>query len=296
MKLFVIGNGFDLHHHIKSSYKNFAEYLFVNDIALHNTLQLFNLHGEELWADFEANLAELDEDVLYQYYSDSLVSYGDDNWSDRYHHEFQFFIEEEVWRMTYGLKKSFLNWILCLTVDNGCRFEGIAKLFELNADKIFLNFNYTDSLECKYGVDRERILYIHNKAEDEKSNLILGHSVLGKQSDKELWSGDVRMSEAELHIMDYYKKTCKASPQVINDNSTFFQNLYSVDEIYVLGHSMSWVDKLYFETILRYIDMHKVIWNVSYYDGFEKVKHYNSLTLLGVGENFINQFRLDSLG
>jgi hypothetical protein len=292
MKLFIIGNGFDLYHEIKSSYSDFKEYLFLRDRNLLITLEKFNLYGEFLWSDFEANLADLDEQELYDSYADSLVSYADDNWSDRYHHEFQYLIEEDTWRMTYGLKKSFLNWILNLNVDNGKRYYTTERLLN-DEERLFLNFNYTNTLECKYGVARSEILYIHNRAENEKSDLIMGHAAADKRSEVWLWSGDIRAEEAEQHIADYYKNTYKSSQHILDKHRAFFKGLNSVDEIVILGHSISKVDVVYFHEIVKYINKEKVNWKISYYNEFDKKQHIETLITLGVCEKQIHQFELE---
>lgn len=295
MRLFIIGNGFDLHHGINSSYGAFRNFLIENYYDIFRTFELFNLLGEELWSDFEANLVNLDEEMLFQYYVDSLVSYESDDWSDKYHHEFQYFIEEEVWRMTFGLKNAFLKWILSLNVNNGVLFDGIRSLFYQVEDSVFLNFNYTSTLEYKYNIPSSRILYIHGKAIDCKSELVLGHSAVGKIADRNLWCGDVRAAEAELYIKDYYTNTAKSYPKIIADNLMFFRNLADIEQIYVLGHSMSLVDRFYFQEIVKYIKVSKVEWNVSYYTGFDKMRHYNLLKILDINDIKIRQFKLDTI-
>jgi hypothetical protein len=110
-RLFIIGNGFDLHHGMKTSYWNFRDYLSVTGTEILRTMELFNMFQEDLWSDFEANLANIDVELLYNYYSDSLVSYADDNWSDSYHHEFQYLIEQDTSNMSYELILQFVKWM-----------------------------------------------------------------------------------------------------------------------------------------------------------------------------------------
>jgi hypothetical protein len=81
---------------------------------------------EDLWSDFESNLANIDVQLMFDYNSDSLVSYADDNWSDRYHHEFQYFMEQDTWYMSYGLISQFVKWICSIDLQIKMS-QGIAK-------------------------------------------------------------------------------------------------------------------------------------------------------------------------
>jgi hypothetical protein len=40
-KLYIIGNGFDIYHGIKSSYSDFKEFIKINDIKLFRILEEF---------------------------------------------------------------------------------------------------------------------------------------------------------------------------------------------------------------------------------------------------------------
>ncbi len=37
----------------------------------------------------------------------------------------------------------------------------------------FLNFNYTETLSAKYGVDRDEIIYIHGRAQEVEQNPVI---------------------------------------------------------------------------------------------------------------------------
>lgn len=91
MRLFCIGNGFDLNHGLKSSYLDFRDYLKENNLDLYKTLMdMYRLYDRELfimncepyvneknaplednifWSDFENNLSKLDG-----YYMDTTIS------------------------------------------------------------------------------------------------------------------------------------------------------------------------------------------------------------------------------
>lgn len=58
MKLFVIGNGFDLAHGIKSKYWNLGEYLADNYPSFFNNLNSAINNDQGIWSDFEAKLPD----------------------------------------------------------------------------------------------------------------------------------------------------------------------------------------------------------------------------------------------
>lgn len=62
--LFIIGNGFDLMHGIPSSYYNFRDSLGNNSRVKYHLET--SIHIEDIWEDFENNLAYLVERVCLE--------------------------------------------------------------------------------------------------------------------------------------------------------------------------------------------------------------------------------------
>ena len=55
--LYLIGNGFDIHHNIKCKFSDFHDYLCVHNPMLENRLfQVYDLHYGDLWSSLEKNL------------------------------------------------------------------------------------------------------------------------------------------------------------------------------------------------------------------------------------------------
>ncbi|MCB8999333.1 MAG: hypothetical protein H6540_04595 [Bacteroidales bacterium] len=52
MKLYIIGNGFDIHHGIKSKYSDFKDYVEKNDKVLFDSLEKY-FNQDELWSDLK---------------------------------------------------------------------------------------------------------------------------------------------------------------------------------------------------------------------------------------------------
>ncbi|MCS4585866.1 hypothetical protein FZ990_08370 [Clostridium perfringens] len=111
MKLFVIGNGFDLAHGLKTSYYDFKNYLDEENWAFLSSLEsmyglsvggwmdhasdgmIKSVFENRLWKDFESKLSDIDETIIYSGEDIELGLEGgdigvedtlDDYWEDQY--------------------------------------------------------------------------------------------------------------------------------------------------------------------------------------------------------------------
>ncbi|WP_223594994.1 bacteriophage abortive infection AbiH family protein [Neobacillus bataviensis] len=293
-RLFIIGNGFDLHHGMKTRYWDFRNYLLETGKEIVRTMEMFNMFQEDLWSDFEANLANIDVQLMFDYYSDSLVSYADDNWSDRYHHEFQYFIDQDTWHMSYGLISQFVKWICSIDLPTKM-CDGIAKYCAEVKDSHYLNFNYTPTLQSLYGIDDEKVFHIHNRVVDERSEIILGHAVGKPQSNLALVYGDVRTDEAYDSIRQYYATTHKSTASVIAKNESFFNSPDKYNEIIIMGHSLSDVDLPYIQQIATNLCHENTRWYVSFHRESEITSHRRSLERCSISDNKVSFFSICDL-
>ncbi len=300
-KLYVIGNGFDIYHGIKSKYWHFKDYVEKNDKDLFETLEEY-FNAEELWSDFETTLAYFDIDSVREYAANYLVDYGAEKWSDAYHHDYQYEIDRIVSLVSTKLKQRFTEWVLQLSIPKKDEIEQL----DISVDSTFINFNYTATLEKLYDVSSTSILYIHNKALDTDSNLILGHCwkpavhepktyTQEEIEDMELDTGDTRVNEGEEILNSYFKSTYKPTEQIIAEKAKFFSILKSTTEVFVFGHSLSEVDLIYFKEILKNINIEKVKWTVSYYEAHKIREYRDTLTELGVNEKLLTFKKLEEL-
>lgn len=286
-KLYIIGNGFDMHHGIPSSYGSFKDYVEETDRELYEELNKY-FNPESLWSDFEQTLQYIDTEEMVDYAMNFLESYSNPDWSDAMHHDYQYELEKKIDLVTEDLKRHFLNWILSLKIENHYQVDLLA--FDKKAK--FLNFNYTKTLEQLYKIDEKNIFYIHNKALDTNSLLILGHSrnpadVKSFNDTADIENQDTRVTEGNELLDNYFLETYKNSKEIINDNEQYFKNLSNVVEVVVVGHSMSEVDAPYFDKIVSVIDRENVIWKISYYDS-KNIKTSKELLLnFGVSEHLI---------
>jgi len=173
--LFIIGNGFDLMHGVKSSYYNFRDSL-GKDNSLRFALETY-LNVEDLWADFEDALAHIDSgamlDVVDMWLDDFDAFDLDAQAAD-------FFAAIDTatgpsQTITHDLPRRFRMWVESLKVPD----MSYRPLNEVIRNSKTLNFNYTEFIEDLYGVGKNNVCYIHGCRRKEKyhpkDKLIIGH-------------------------------------------------------------------------------------------------------------------------
>ncbi len=302
-KLFIVGNGFDLYHGIASSYLRFRDYVKQNDLDVYETLEKYlYLQSDDEWNQFETNIANLDSEELLD---EMRVYLGDPGgeWKDSMYHDFQYETGKILDILGEKMKELFLKWILQLKISHS---SGTPKL-SLPKDQPYLNFNYTDSLEKLYAIPSKNILYIHERAIDNNSLIVLGHGwenykqatepkeityqdfVDGDYAAEEDW----QYSEAKGYIENYFKDSYKNASAIIQKNKKFFKKLKPIREIYVMGHSMSDVDWKYFQAISQNISAYNVRWVVSYYKKDDIANCKKMLEKVGIDLNLVEFKKLE---
>ena len=287
-KLYIIGNGFDLYHGIPSGYWNFREYVEQVDNDLYEELNTY-FNPDDLWSDFESTLEHLDTDEIVDYAMNFLESYSHPNWSDSMHHDYQYELERKIGIVTVSLKRHFTDWILSLEIKN----HNNAKEFGLDKNARFINFNYTRTLEVIYNISAKNIVHIHNKAIDKDSLLILGHSrnpadIASFNDIQGIEDQDVRITEGNEILDNYFVETYKQSEQIIDENKGFFDSLNEIEEMVIIGHSLSEVDKKYFQHIVTKINSDHVTWKVSYHSKDKIDENTKLLVDCGINKSLIS--------
>lgn len=324
--LYVIGNGFDLHHELKTLYKHFAHFLkakepdvyelllnyyYLPDLDPENPDRQDEKEKEILWADFENTLAELDYNSVLDDNSDLIANPAREDFRDRDWHSFQIEMEMIVKKLTRDLFSIFREFILNVVFPENID----EKRVQLNIDSLFLSFNYTDTLEKYYNVDFKNILYIHGKAKNIDDRIILGHAIdplsfrlnaktppsgLSEEQLQE-WQDmisdeyDYSFESAREEILGYFKAAYKHTQDIIKNQIKFFEQLKSTKNIYVLGHSISQVDLPYFKKIIESTKQNKPHWHISYLWDDEKMSMQNKIVALGVRLEDISMLRISDL-
>lgn len=264
-KLYVIGNGFDLWHGIPSSLAQFKKYVQMNDRDVYQEVEEY-LPTADDWSDLERAFADIDVNALIDNMGHFMGSYGADDWSDSSHHDFQYEIGNVVERLSAGLRLRFAEWIRKLPIPSPATAE--KRLALVDKDAVFFSFNYTNTLSALYGVSPERILFIHGYAELAESELILGHAwhpdtrkSLNDRPDIE--EIDTRLMEANGILDSYFSETFKPSSELIAEHRAFFNGLTDIEQVIVLGHSLSEVDAAYFHALLKQNSVAAAQWYIA---------------------------------
>lgn len=138
--------------------------------------------------------------------------------------------------------------------DSGYRFDESC---------YFINFNYTDTLEKRFGVDENEDYHIHGEADDPES-IIFGHSTHPETAFQELMEQKfVRTFEGKKSkrlqglylIEDALYETDKHVQDNIDDLCEYMVldgvHIEDITDIYVLGHSFAETDYEYFEFLVK---------------------------------------------
>jgi hypothetical protein len=282
--LYIIGNGFDLWHGIPSGYGQFKEYVRAHDQHVFDAVETYLPAGED-WSELESALAEVDVENIVSDLEHFMVSYGAEDWSDAYHHDFQYEVGQLVQRLSAELRRHFGLWIRQLAIPTPATAKNTLR--SLDAAATFLTFNYTSTLHDLYGVPDSHVLHIHGNASLEDSDLILGHAwnpqerkSLNDRADIE--EIDIRLMQAHDILDDYFSNTFKPSDRLIESNRIFFEQLGKVERVCVLGHSLSDVDMPYLKALLAIPGIAAAQWHIACRSDDEHPAKRARLNTLGV--------------
>ena len=277
-RIFIIGNGFDLANGIDTSYKSFHRYLKNFDKDTFNlTCALFWDQYDEsdyLWSNFEKNLSSFNI-AAFDFYMDFQTL--DVNPLALANAK----IEKVVNAWKNNLYAIFKLWIYDI-------FQNIIKTDCItNNSDLFINFNYTCTLEQLYGVPSKNILHIHNTVND--NILILGHGVEFNLTEILATYGLIKNGEVistrsefiDAYLQYYIGSLLKKDVQaIIHNKMGFFDNCSDIEEIIVLGHSFGDVDLPYFKYLADRFNGCQ--WRVGFYNENEKRDFEESLKKIGV--------------
>lgn len=262
--LYVIGNGFDLMHGVKSSYRAFRDFLGKNS-DLRFKLESY-LKTDDIWADFEDALGHIHMDMMANpdVVGDMLDATGffkDDSGAAEYYMALEM-AAEPMRFITKDLETRFRMWIEKLEI--GTNDRPLKTLFQ--DDKV-LCFNYTEFVETLYGVSESNICYIHGcrrkKKGYQKEKLILGHKPGASEDEYALIRGLKRKKSYRSQVIDvaqkgvvrllseYDEAITKNSQSIISAHSSFFRSLTDATNVVVIGHSISPVDWDYFLEVAK---------------------------------------------
>ena len=294
--LYLIGNGFDLMHRVPSSYYNFRDSLGKRN-GLRDDLEMA-LTAEDIWADFENALGTLNLDLMG---SRDII----DMWLDN----FEFYNDEEsgaaefymaveaaaalIHNIVSELQPAFRRWVEHLEVGTDDRpLIGL-----IHPQGKVLDFNYTEFIETLYGV--KDVCYIHGSRK-KKQKLILGHEpgalgnfCAGNKEPRNYRQAVIKVARDNVFdlIRQYDEDLTKNSQEIIKNHHDFFDGLASINQIVVVGHSISPVDWDYFTEVKKKAE------NAHWYFGIYGLRDLRNMMELVKNLNIKNYnfFRTDGI-
>ncbi len=265
-KLFIIGNGFDRWQGLPTSYDSFKDYYRNNIRKIVKSLHIktaTDMDGnlitpvemvfgdiskpsslpEEFFWNFESALALLDDQKIINHFDKSNKGLYN--------------LQETVDKAQKILQKAFGNWITSIEIPT------THPSYSFGDDSYFINFNYTDTLEKRFGVKEENDYHIHGEATDPE-DIIFGHSSHPEIAFPELmeqkfittFSGGKSKRLQGLYLLETaLYDTDKHVQDNIDDLCEFMTldgvHIEDITDIYVLGHSLAEVDYEYFEFLVK---------------------------------------------
>ena len=306
-KLFVVGNGFDCYlHGFPTKYSDFRKSILNQYRGIdkkHIGIITVPIGYEQADGGIEYDL-----DDIAMFIVDVLDACDDENWSDLEHYlgceiyqvigeQFidnpDFEEDDQVLKMTeynneddanriraiFGdVKSLFVDWVN--TEIAGLNFDGKSKdsVKDIIAgESLFLNFNYSKTLETGYAVDTSNICHIHGVVGDKAEEIILGHG--DREDCQGYYTFEILNTLSELK--DSLRKDTDLQ---IKKHKTFFEQLNDVDKVYSYGFSFSDVDMPYIEQIKKSTE-DGVTWYLDQFewshDGEKEKSTKNRLKTLG---------------
>lgn len=259
--LYIIGNGFDLAHDMPTSYFHFRKWLqeSKNDNAHHLHWALSHLSSYcnvcDLWSSLEEGLGEVDireylRDVKDEHVGvdgDNISNYGRVNDALSAWHDID---KEYILKIISDL---FAKWIRSIKDDVEID-EEFAEW--LDPDRMYLSFNYTNTLEKVYNIAPQNILHIHGNAKNEQDHLVFGHGTIYDLKKCEKIGDEILGFDADSIAKSYgveLNKLYKDTASIIERNKEWFNELSKndIETIYCYGLSFGKVDDLYYKEIVK---------------------------------------------
>lgn len=304
-RLFIIGNGFDIAHGNKTSYRYFRDWLIEqleqygiledkldeipeipfpsmghHDVEFdrEETVKLlmwllqFGCEIDEEWNEFEAALYTLD---LKEVMDDNTMfegPWGQDDEEEKdnelFHRAYNYEMYAEALRdALYQINDLFSQWIRTVELNRhkisfGWNVIGDDSPENQRRDDLFLTFNYTETLETLYGVQKDQICHIHG-SRTAGDRLIIGH---GNDQERGFQTEYIAASD---HLEAAIRGLRKDTGSIIQNHKDFFEKIRHSDitEVYCFGFSFSDVDLPYMKEILDSLEEcgKNVMWKLNSY-------------------------------
>lgn len=205
--LYIIGNGFDLYHGVKSSYGSFRKWLQTHDYDTYQTYETV-CDYDALWSDFETGMAYVSRDVFLE----SGLAFFPDSKSDPNEWSAADILlggdaaSSSAYELLDKLKKDFHKWVCSLSVPRDYK----DKMLYVDDYARFLTFNYTTFLESHYGIPSSQIIIFTVLKPNHGEALWLGmgkillrYLILGGKARGTINLGIIKKEKSTISVMLY---------------------------------------------------------------------------------------------
>lgn len=288
-KIAIIGNGFDLSHGLKTSYSHFNKFVSELDPKLvAHVNEIFYNQGYpkediEYWSDLEVMLSSLSELDYDEHYEDAFNGAETDMDRASYWHDPEYNASQKAKNellVPLKLKNYFDRCINSINLRNVSR----KPCLEMNGYDLFINFNYTETLQDVYCIQNARIFHVHG---DANSSYILGHNDIEKppypdpyetyidpDTGETTSDADIRQAQVRESLNDTYttlfRSYFKNSKKIIADNQQWFKQFNNATHVTFMGLSMGLHDEIYVTEINKLLPKDAQI-VVYYHENKEKM-------------------------
>lgn len=301
MKLYICGNGLDIHHGLRTSYPYYRKWLIDNGYKkIVDDYEGLNC-STDLWKDIEDSIGKEWQNMIYekmyQYKTEGGCLDEDELQYDIYYgYRFIFAFTGEL----------FYKWLWSL--DN----TGIRPDMGFENNSLYVNFNYTNTLEDVYHIAPELVFHIHGDMKNIKDEDCLSYSYFSYRGDPELtlinkpdmdhyeWNSDIIRKEIQfggtsISLGDVERELSRWFPQNNESNENYqdlleltskvikqpeanfrklteFLDSKDINEVIVVGLSIGNSDKEYFQKI--FLPKYSYLKWSFYFHNSENKKYY----------------------
>lgn len=265
--LYIIGNGFDLHHRLNTKYCHFFRFLrkrYPDVVHKMNASKFFSglefveeddssfEDEEKIWSDLEKDL-----EYAYEEYLEEMIGCYAPNYMDE-HPNFGgviFQVDDDEVPFSKFTGDLLIEWIKYAEMGKSIKDEKLI----FSSDAVYLTFNYTNTLQRFYGIPDANILHVHGSLKENLKNgvpLQFGNPEVSVERLKNRLENKYADNPWGSWVTDAIPSLvglCKALTKNLRQN---YENLRAflrskeINEVFVMGHSFMGVDKPYYDEVL----------------------------------------------
>lgn len=284
-RLYVIGNGFDIHHMIDSKYVDFKKWVQKNkDAHLVGMMDTFFSNECDFWADIENALGDYREDEITDY----CEPINSDDFKYDHPGQWQAGLEDSIPTIFGDVMDSFRDafdeWVRSIDIS------GIDADLPLPLVSKYLTFNYTETLEKYYHVPEKNVLHIHGSRVVKDDEFVIGHNYY--RDVNEPYGNDEKFlpyQNAYSEVIGIMNEWVKDPESIMIQHKSFFVSLNKCKAVCVMGLSYNDIDMPYLQKVVASVAA-DCKWYLYYYSKKDMVKAENAALSLGLKDYCLRQF------